>query len=62
MERKAQILLKAGAITLPTLVELLDPPGAEALKVDAERLQQSQAEFKQKVLEIQLQKAMRGRK
>src|SRR5262249_12324824 len=47
VERTAQILLKAGAITLPTLVELLDPPGAEALKVDAERLQQAQAEFKQ---------------
>jgi len=61
VERKVAILLKAGAITLPKLVELLDPPGAEALKVEAQLLQDAQSQFKQKVLEIQLQKAMRGR-
>ena len=41
---KAMILMKAGAIELPDLVEIIDPPRMEILREKAKGLQQAQAE------------------
>lgn len=57
---KAQLLLKAGAIDLPTFVDLVDPPNRELLMEQARKLQEAQAAQKKEIMEIQREKALRG--
>lgn len=57
IEEKAAALLKAGAIDLVSFVELLDPPGMEALRDKAKILQENKAKMAAKMLEIQEKKA-----
>jgi hypothetical protein len=59
---KAQLLLKAGAIDLPTFVDMVDPPNRELLIENARKLQEAQAAQKKELLEIQKTKAERGAK
>jgi hypothetical protein len=58
---KADRLLKAGAIDLPTYVELLDPPMVEQLREKARLLQESKGELAKARLEIERTKASRPR-
>ena len=59
MQAKALQLLKAGAIDGPWLVELLDPPYREELKVVAEALAKAKAEQTEKLMQLQAAKYAR---
>jgi hypothetical protein len=62
IEEKAAMLLKAGAIDLVTFVELMDPPGMEALRDKAKGLQEQKAKMAERMLKVQEEKAQkRGR-
>jgi hypothetical protein len=56
---KAKLLLDAGAIDLPTYVEMIDPPRVEVLRAKAKELQDGQAQVAKKKLEIEERKATR---
>jgi hypothetical protein len=58
---KADQLRKAGAITLPHYVEMIDPPRMSMLRAEARKLEKAAAERQQKMLQIAEMKANRGR-
>lgn len=64
-ERKANLLIKAGAIDKATYVELLDPPMADSLRAKARLLEKQQAQVRQGLLqqrhEEQMAKATKKR-
>ena len=60
--QKAHLLLKAGAIELPTFVELIDPPMKEALVEKAYRLQEAKAKDHEQMLKLAEMKATKGGK
>lgn len=57
--QKAAIMLKAGAIDLPTFVELMDPPMKEMLVDRARVLQANKAKQSERMMEIQEMKAQK---
>ena len=59
LQQKAQLLLKAGAIDLPTFVELVNPPMVEALRTKSKKLAENKAKQSERVLAIQEAKANR---
>lgn len=61
VQQKAAMLLKAGAIDLPTFVDLMDPPHRDVLREKAKDLQKAQAENAQKRMQIEVMKAQRRR-
>jgi len=58
---KADRLLQAGAIDLPTYVELVNPPRMEALREKAVGLAEGKAKMAERVLRVQEEKYLRGR-
>jgi hypothetical protein len=56
-ENKAVLLKKTGAIGSEDFVELLDPPNRDELKDKARRIDENKAEFAQKKLAIEQEKA-----
>jgi hypothetical protein len=56
---KAQVLLKAGAIDLPTFVEMVNPPMLETLRTKAKKLQEAKAKQTDRIMQIQEAKANR---
>lgn len=56
---KAQALLAAKAIDLPTYVEMVNPPRMEDLRQKAKVLQDNQAKMSEKMMKIQEEKATR---
>lgn len=61
VQQKAMMLLKAGAIDLPTFVDMMDPPHREVLRDKAKELQKAQAANAKKRMEIEEMKATRRR-
>jgi hypothetical protein len=59
MMMKAQLLLKAGAIDLPTFVELVNPPMVETLRTKSKKLAAEKAKQTDRVMQIQEAKANR---
>lgn len=57
---KAVLLHRAGAIGLDDLVDLLDPPGRERLKIKARELARQRAEVAERMLRAQEIRAARG--
>lgn len=58
---KADRMLKAGAIDLPSYVELLDPPQLDTLRAKARRLAEQRAKHAERLMALQEMKALRGR-
>lgn len=56
---KAQLLKAAGAIDLPTFVEMINPPRVAALRQKAKKIEQNMAESAKAQLEIEQAKANR---
>lgn len=61
VKQDAVVLYKAGAIDAVTLIELMNPPMMETLRDKARVLQDQKAEFTKKKLQIEEEKATRGR-
>jgi len=61
IKQEADQMLKAGAIDLPTYVELKDPPMADVLRAKARKLAEAKAKQAEKLLAIAEMKASRGR-
>src|SRR6266446_801035 len=59
MINNAQLLLKAGAIDMPTFVELVNPPMVEALRTKSKKLAEAKAKQQDKIMAIQEAKANR---
>lgn len=57
----ADRLLKAGAISRPSYVEMLNPAMMQVLRAEARQLEKAAAERQERVLKIQEMKAQRGR-
>ena len=57
-ERKANQLLKAGAIDKAEYVEMIDPPMSDALRAKARKLEKSQAEARKQMIEMKHQEQM----
>lgn len=61
-EAKAMMLQQAGAIGPEDLVELMDPPNREELKIKAKKISQGRAEAQSEIMDIQRTKAERSGK
>lgn len=61
-KQDAMMLQQAGAIDLPTFVELVNPPMMELLRDKAKLLAQGQAQMAQKKMQIEMAKATKGHK
>jgi len=57
-ERKADKLLKAGAIDKPTYVELIDPPMSDAIRARARVLEKAQAQAREQMLRARHEEQM----
>lgn len=57
----ADRLLKAGAISRPSYVEMLNPAMMQVLRAEARQLEKAAAERQERILKIQEMKAQRGR-
>jgi hypothetical protein len=58
---KADKLLAAKAIDLPSYVELVDPPQMETLRAKAVILQENQAKMAQEMFKLKQEQILRGR-
>ena len=61
-EAKAMLLQRAGAIGSDDLIELVDPPNREELKIKARELSKNKAQAAQEMMDIQRTKAEKGAK
>jgi hypothetical protein len=57
----ALAMVKAGLITKPRAVELMQPPMVDLLRAEARKLEQAAAQRQAQLLKIQEEKALRGR-